>query len=102
MARTLTGFGFLEQNAIDHCRTALYAELLRQRRLRSDQHVVHGLLGWRTNSSVSNAIPGFTQYTFDVVGDALDPTTQLFFDFAGSGAQFIDQVSITPTPGPAT
>jgi VCBS repeat-containing protein len=52
--------------------------------------------------AVSNASPGFTQYTFDVVGDALDPTTQLFFDFGGSGAQFIDQVSISPTPGPAT
>jgi VCBS repeat-containing protein len=52
--------------------------------------------------AVSNAGPGFTQYTFDVVGDALDPTTQLFFDFGGSGVQFIDQVSITPTPGPAT
>ena len=53
--------------------------------------------------AVSNASPGFTQYTFDVVGDASDPTTQLFFDFSGSsGVQFVDQVSISPTPGPAT
>ncbi len=51
--------------------------------------------------AVSNASPGFTQYTFDVVGDGSDPTTQLFFDFSGSGIQFVDQVSIAPTPGPA-
>ena len=30
-----------------------------------------------------NVAPGFHTYTFDVVGDALDPTTQLFFDFSG-------------------
>jgi VCBS repeat-containing protein len=45
---------------------------------------------------------GFTKYTFDVVGDALDPTTQLFFDFSGDGTGlFVDQISIAPTPGPA-
>ena len=49
--------------------------------------------------AVSNASPGFTQYTFDVVGDASDPTTQLLFDFSGSGVQFVDQISISPTPG---
>jgi VCBS repeat-containing protein len=43
---------------------------------------------------------GFTRYTFDVIGDALDPTTQLFFDF-GSGL-LLDQVKVEPTPGPAT
>jgi VCBS repeat-containing protein len=53
--------------------------------------------------AVSNASAAFTQYTFDVVGDAVDPTTQLFFDFTGSsGTQYVDQVSISPTPGPAT
>lgn len=45
---------------------------------------------------------GFTKYTFDLTGDALDPTTQLFFDFSGDGTMLVDQVSITPTPGPAT
>lgn len=46
---------------------------------------------------------GFTKFTFDVVGDALDPTTQLFFDFTGNdGSLLIDQMSISPTPGPAT
>jgi len=46
---------------------------------------------------------GFTKYTFDVVGDALDPTTQLFFDFSGDGTGLlVDQISINPTPGPAT
>jgi VCBS repeat-containing protein len=50
-----------------------------------------------------NIAPGFHTYTFDVVGDALDPTTQLFFDFSGDGTGlFVDKVSITPTPGPAT
>ncbi|HEV7880470.1 VCBS domain-containing protein [Bradyrhizobium sp.] len=45
---------------------------------------------------------GFTKYTFDLVGDALDPTTQLFFDFSTDGTGIlIDQISITPTPGPA-
>jgi VCBS repeat-containing protein len=46
---------------------------------------------------------GFTKYTFDLVGDATDPTTQLFFDFATDGSGLlVDQISITPTPGPAT
>jgi len=46
---------------------------------------------------------GFTKFTFDVVGDASDPTTQLFFDFTGNhGNLFVDQMSISPTPGPAT
>ncbi|WP_375413869.1 beta strand repeat-containing protein [uncultured Bradyrhizobium sp.] len=46
---------------------------------------------------------GFTKYTFDLVGDASDPTTQLFFDFSGDGAGLlVDQISISPTPGPAT
>jgi VCBS repeat-containing protein len=51
----------------------------------------------------TNVALGFHQYTFDVVGDALDPTTQLFFDFSGDGTGIlVDQVSVTPTPGPAT
>jgi VCBS repeat-containing protein len=46
---------------------------------------------------------GFTKYTFDLVGDASDPTTQLFFDFSGDGAGLlVDQISISPMPGPAT
>jgi VCBS repeat-containing protein len=51
----------------------------------------------------TDVVSGFTRYTFDVVGDALDPTTQLFFDFSGDGTgMFVDQISINPTPGPAT
>lgn len=51
----------------------------------------------------TNVALGFTKYTFDVTGDAVDPTTQLHFDFSGDGSgMFVDQVSITPTPGPAT
>jgi VCBS repeat-containing protein len=51
----------------------------------------------------TDPVPGFHQYTFDVVGDASDPTTQLFFDFNTDGAGlFVDQVSVSPTPGPAT
>jgi VCBS repeat-containing protein len=46
---------------------------------------------------------GFTKYTFDLVGDSSDPTTQLFFDFGTDGTGLlVDQISITPTPGPAT
>ncbi|HEU0084505.1 MAG TPA: VCBS domain-containing protein [Bradyrhizobium sp.] len=46
---------------------------------------------------------GFTHYTFDVVGDSLDPTTQLFFDFAGDGSGLlVDGVKLEPTPGAAT
>ena len=53
--------------------------------------------------SQTNVASGFTKYTFDVVGDALDPTTQLFFDFSGDGTGLlVDQISINPTPGPAT
>src|ERR1043165_5907429 len=46
---------------------------------------------------------GFTRYTFDVVGDATDSTTQFFIDYAtdGSGLHF-DELSVNPTPGPAT
>jgi VCBS repeat-containing protein len=50
----------------------------------------------------SNPAGGFHQYTFDVVGDASDSTTQLFFDFNTDGTGlFVDQVSVSPTPGPA-
>jgi VCBS repeat-containing protein len=46
---------------------------------------------------------GFHKYTFDLVGDSLDPTTQLFFSFGTDGTGLlVDQISITPTPGPAT
>ncbi len=45
---------------------------------------------------------GFTKYTFDLVGDASDPTTQLFFSYGTDGTGLlVDQISITPTPGPA-
>jgi len=50
----------------------------------------------------TDVVPGFTKFTFDVVGDALDTTTQLFFDFTGnSGTLLVDQMSLSPTPGPA-
>ncbi|MEA2939787.1 MAG: hypothetical protein QOD09_316, partial [Bradyrhizobium sp.] len=53
--------------------------------------------------SQTDVTPGFTKYTFDLVGDALDPTTQLFFNFSTDGTGLlVDQISITPTPGPAT
>jgi len=52
--------------------------------------------------SQTDVAGGFTKYTFDLVGDTSDPTTQLFFDFATDGSgMFVDQISITPTPGPA-
>jgi VCBS repeat-containing protein len=96
------GFGFLEQNAVttagQHYTLSFYVA--------GDSEGNDTTLSVYWDGvqilAVSNASPGFTQYTFDVLGDALDPTTQLFFDFGGTGAQFIDQVSITPTPGPAT
>jgi VCBS repeat-containing protein len=45
---------------------------------------------------------GFHKYTFDLVGDSLDATTQLFFSFGTDGTGLlVDQISITPTPGPA-
>jgi VCBS repeat-containing protein len=50
----------------------------------------------------TNVALGFHQYTFDLVGDSSDPTTQLFFDFGTDGTGIlVDQISITPTPGPA-
>jgi VCBS repeat-containing protein len=46
---------------------------------------------------------GFTKYTFDVVGDGLHPVSQLIFDFSTDGSGlFVDQISVSPTPGPAT
>ena len=45
---------------------------------------------------------GFNHYTFDVVGDGSHPTTQLLFDFNTDGTGlFLDDVSVSPTPGPA-
>jgi VCBS repeat-containing protein len=45
--------------------------------------------------STTNVAVGFTHYSFDVVGDASDPTTQLFFDFADSGnGLLLDNVKI--------
>ena len=46
---------------------------------------------------------GFTKYTFDVIGDGLHPVSQLVFDFATDGSGlFVDQISVSPTPGPTT
>ena len=46
---------------------------------------------------------GFTKYTFDLVGDGNDATMLLSFNFATDGTGLlVDQISITPTPGPAT
>jgi VCBS repeat-containing protein len=46
---------------------------------------------------------GFTKYTFDLVGDGNDATTLLSFTFGTDGTGLlVDQISITPTPGPAT
>lgn len=51
----------------------------------------------------TNVAQGFTRFTFDVVGDAVDPATHLHFNFSGDGSGLlIDQISISPTPGPAT
>jgi VCBS repeat-containing protein len=53
--------------------------------------------------AVTDAALGFTRYTFDVVGDALDPTSQLFFDYSGNGiGLYVDQITVEATPGPAT
>jgi VCBS repeat-containing protein len=50
----------------------------------------------------SNVTLGFTKYTFDLVGDGSDPTTQLFFNFSTDGSGLlVDAISVTPTPGPA-
>jgi VCBS repeat-containing protein len=43
---------------------------------------------------------GFTHYSFDVVGDATNPTTHL--EFQGGGDIWLDQVAVGATPGPAT
>jgi VCBS repeat-containing protein len=46
---------------------------------------------------------GFTKYTFDLVGDGNDATILLSFNFSTDGTGLlVDQISITPTPGPAT
>jgi VCBS repeat-containing protein len=46
---------------------------------------------------------GFAHYTFDVIGDALDSTTQFFVDYSeGGSGLFFDELSVNPTPGPAT
>jgi VCBS repeat-containing protein len=51
----------------------------------------------------TNVALGFTKYTFDLVGDGSDATARLHFDFSTDGTGLlVDQISITPTPGPAT
>ena len=51
----------------------------------------------------TDVVGGFTKYTFDVVGDGLHPVSQLVFDFSTDGTGLlVDQISVSPTPGPAT
>jgi len=46
---------------------------------------------------------GFTQYSFDVVGNAVNSNTGLVFTYNDDGTSlFIDQVSVSPVTGPAT
>jgi VCBS repeat-containing protein len=52
--------------------------------------------------SQTDVAGGFTKYTFDLVGDASASTTHLGFSFSTDGTGlFVDQISVTPTPGPA-
>jgi VCBS repeat-containing protein len=99
----LSGFGFLEQDAAttagQHYTVSFYVA--------GDPEGEGSSLNvyWDGAQILSQTDlgPGFTKYTFDLVGDSSDPTTQLFFDFAAGGSGLlVDQISITPTPGPAT
>jgi VCBS repeat-containing protein len=99
----LSGTGFLEQDAStvagQHYIVSFYVAGDADASSSSLQVFWDGA----TILSQTDVTPGFTKYTFDLVGDASDPTTQLFFDFATDGTGLlVDQISITPTPGPAT
>ena len=51
--------------------------------------------------SLTNVPLAYTQYSFDVVGDALDPTTQFFVDYTSDGTgQHFDALSLTQESGP--
>lgn len=53
--------------------------------------------------TLSDVQPGFTRYSFDVVGDASQSFTALSFGFADDGiGLFLDQVAVNPATGPAT
>ena len=104
----LSGSGFLEQDAAttagQHYIVSFYVAGDADRS--SDSLIVswHGtqLLAQGTASVfVEDVALGFHKYTFDVVGGAGD-ATQLSFNFSTDGTGLlVDQISITPTPGPA-
>ena len=98
----LSGFGFLEQDAAtvagQHYIVSFYVA--------GDADASASALDVYWDGALilsqTDVVAGFHKYTFDLVGDALDPTTQLFFDFSTDGTGLlVDQISITPTPGPA-
>jgi VCBS repeat-containing protein len=105
----LSGTGFLEQNATTiagHAYTVSFYVAGDADRS-SDSLIVswHGtqLLAQGTALEFGEDVAlGFHKYTFDVVGGAGD-ATQLSFNFSTDGTGLlVDQISITPTPGPAT
>ncbi len=65
----------------------------------SDFHVFWDGIELNLPSGVGLA---YTQYTFDVVGDASSSSTLLSYTFSTDGSgQLLDTISVAPTPGPA-
>ncbi len=59
--------------------------------------------GTTLHTVVDQQSGGFTQYSFDVVGDATQSTTPLQFSYTDDGTGLLlDQVSVSPATGPAT
>ncbi|MDP3074816.1 VCBS domain-containing protein [Bradyrhizobium sp.] len=53
--------------------------------------------------ALTNFTGGFTHYSFDVIGDSLDPTTQLEFSASTDGVGFLlDQVAVAAVSGAAS
>jgi hypothetical protein len=57
----------------------------------------------QTLLGTSTLSPGFTRYTFDVVGDQTDFSSALEFSYGTDGSGLlVDGVSVSPATGPAT
>jgi VCBS repeat-containing protein len=69
----------------------------------SFNHFIASWDGAQILSVTDNLSPGFTHYSFDVVGDASSSATTLSFTYNDDGiGMYLDNVSVSPVNGPAT
>ena len=99
---SLSGSGFLEQDVATTAGQHYIVSFYVAGDAEASSHSLQVFWDGAQISRQTDVTAGFTKYTFDLVGDGSDPTTQLFFSFSTDGTGLlVDQISITPTPGPA-